>query len=218
MCGKIGKIFRNLFLVSALLLAAGAPVSAASRYVVQKFSFDARGFLTAPLTVDFGRETKNLHVEEIPQGANSRLLLIVFPSGDGDVAVLRLSGSRAYSIYKANLRDNSREEVIVLGLGAAGDKSVRLSEIAILGENQAGAIQLMPVNGFVPSDVLNAPLQLDGARDIILSAGGTGGKELRIAWDSANGEFATGGRTTVARPAPAPTAPGIKRDDGVFDE
>jgi hypothetical protein len=216
MCGKIGKIFSNLFLIFTLLLATGASASAASRYIVQKFSFDGRGFLTAPLTVDFGRETKNIHVEEITQSSNSRLLLIVFPSGDGDVTVLRLSGSRAYSLYKSNLRDNSREELIVLGLGAVEGKSVRLSEIAILGENQAGEIQLMPVNGFVPSDVLNAPLQLDGARDMILSAG-AGGKELRIAWDNANGEFVTGGKTPAGRTAPPP-ASAIKRDDGVFDE
>ena len=211
------KFFRCLFLACAASLAVNAVVSAESRYIAQKYSFDGKGVLSSTLTVKFGSETKTLYAEEIPQSGNSRLLLVAFPSGDGGVSVVRLSGSRAYSLYKVNLRDSSHEEVIILGLGAVNGRNVRLAEVVILGEDLAGPIRAMPVNGFLPLDVLNAPLQLDGRRDIILSAG-AGRKELRIMWDGVNGEFFTGERTAVAKTAAPDEKPVIKKDDSVFDE
>ncbi|MDR3349263.1 MAG: hypothetical protein LBO03_06635 [Acidaminococcales bacterium] len=219
------KLFYGLFFVCAAVFAAGAAVSAESRYIAQKYSFGGNGLLTSPLTVDFGNEPKTLYAEEIAQSGNSRLLLIAFPSGDGGVSVVRLSGSRSYSLYKANLRDNSHEEVIILGLGAVSGRYVRLAEVVILGKDRDGTIRAIAVNGFSPLDVLNAPLQMDGRRGIVLSAG-AGRKELRIMWDGVNEEFFTGDRAAVAdttAPAAAATAPdsgkpAIKKDDGVFDE
>ncbi|MDR2006222.1 MAG: hypothetical protein LBP78_03120 [Acidaminococcales bacterium] len=225
------KLFYGLLFACAALFAATAAVSAESRYIAQKYSFDGNGLLSSPLTVDFGGETKTLYAEEIAQNNNSRLLLIAFSTNGGGVSVVRLSGSRAYSLYKTNLRDSSREEVVILGLGAVTGRYVRLSEVVILGEDRTGTIKAIAVNGFSPLDVLNAPLQMDSRRDIVLSAG-AGRKELRIRWDSVNEEFFTGDRTpaaTIATPAAAQTAPAekptasadrpvIKKDDGVFDE
>jgi hypothetical protein len=211
-----GKFFCCLFLVCAALFAAVAPAAAESRYIAQKYSFDGKGFLSSPLTVDFGSQTKTLYVEEIPQSNNSRFLLIAFSADGGEVSVVRLSGSRSYSLYKANLRNASREEVIVLGLGAVNGKNVRLLEIVILGEDRAGTIKPMAVNGFLPLNVLNAPLQLDGRRGLVLSAG-AGRKDLRIMWDGVNEEFFTGDQAT-AKPAAPGEKPATTKDDGVFDE
>lgn len=208
---KIGKIISGIIAglaVSGLFFCG--EVSAETRYISQKYSFSSNGRLSNPLQADFGSGNKKLLVEKKEMANDKSLLLVALAIDDDDVFALQLFDSKDYSIYKLKLRDNMREEIVVLGLGPITGKKVQLREVYIIAENEDGEIKAMPVKGFTPKFVLNAPLQLDKARNIILPTQ-VGEKTLVIGWNKADGDFA------VVSGAVKSSA-SVEKDDGVFDE
>ncbi len=175
---------------------------AANRYIAQKYSFDATGALLTPLTADFGSVKKTAYVERKELSPDKRLLLVAYATGSDSVFAVQMFDSYNYSIYKVRLRDDKREEIVILGLGKPGEKRVPLQEIRIIGENTAGELVSFPVQGFQPAAVLNSPLQLDGDRVMRLSLG-VNGKDIKIYWDAAAEAFVC---ANSAAPTQAPAA------------
>ena len=185
------KLFHVVLLLGLLL--AVSPAAAENRHIMQRYSFNEQGLLSTHLTIDFGYDIKTPQVEKISMGGDRSLLLITFPLTGDRIFTLPLFNSLTYSIYKANLRDSSYEELVVFGLGKVEGISVQVREVCIIGLNQAGEISAMPVKNFSQSKVRNVPMQLDGRRNIMLSADKSG-RTYYIYWDPVAGEFAAGDR------------------------
>lgn len=184
--------FGVAFLVAGLLFVFSLnSVMAESRYLAQKYSFSATGSLVNPLEVDFGGITKTIYMDKKQIEKNRALLLVGFPTGVNDIFVKQLFDSETYSVYKVRLRDNSKEEIVVLGLSESDSRKVKLTEISIIGKDIYGGISAMSVKGFKPVTVLNTPLQLDGNRSIVLPLDGSG-TVMRIYWDNTEGAFVAG--------------------------
>lgn len=191
--------FSVAFLVAGLLFAISLNrVLAESRYLAQKYSFSATGSLVNPLEVDFGGITKTIYMDKKQIEKNRALLLIGFPVNNDDIFAKQLFDSETYSIYKVRLRDNNKEEIIILGLSESDSRKVKVTEISIIGKDVYGGISAMSVKGFKPVNVLNTPLQLDGNRSIVLPLDGSG-TVMRIYWDNAEGAFVAGMSETGAK-------------------
>ncbi len=189
MLKKFMGITLAVFFLSGLIIFTQPQSSwAENRYLAQKYGFDATGSLTSPLVIDFGSGSKTAHVASRDLATNRKLLLIAFAMPEEKVFALQLFDSSAYSLYRVKLRDSKREEIVVMGLGPAGDKKVLLKELFIIAQDEAGELKAMSVKGFSPETVLNAPMQLDGNRNIVLHLG-VSGKNMKIYWDAAAESF-----------------------------
>ena len=210
---KVNRTF-GAFLICLVvyLLVTPVQVSAETRHILQKYAFTTQGILANELIADFGSGQKKILVEKKELSETISLLLFAFAEDEDDVFALQLFNSRNYSIYKTNLRGKNHDEVVILGLGAISGKRVQLREIFIIAEDEAGVTQAMPVKGFTPVNVLNAPMQLDINNNILLPTQ-VGEKILRIAWSDANSEFVVteGGVAVVA-------SQNITKDESVFEE
>ena len=181
--------FKKLtFVLMVCLTFFSVSVYAESRYLPQKYVFDASGKLTSPLVADFGVQRKNVFIERTLITADKSLLLAAFPIDSENVFILKSTESRSYSVYKAKLRDNDREEVIILGLGPVNGKKIVLKEVYILAENDNAQVAVFRVKGFEETSVLNAPLQLNNNRSIVFPTE-VGNKNLEIYWNPADGSF-----------------------------
>lgn len=181
-----------VFLMVGLLFINSSQVAfGESRYLAQKYSFGVTGSLVNPLVVDFGGTTKTIYMDKKQLEKDKALLLVGFVLNSEDMFVKQLFNSETYSVYKARLRDNNKEELIVLGISDSDNKKVKVTEICIIGKDAFGGISAMNVKGFTPVNVLNAPLQLDGNRNIILPLDDSG-KLMRIYWDNSEGAFVAG--------------------------
>lgn len=189
--------------------ALAGSVYAENRHIMQKYAFTPQGALSTPLTVDFGSGQKNILIEKKDLSNEQKLLLLAFALDEDDVFALQLFASRDYSIYRTSLRDD-RQEIIVLGLGPVNGKKVQLKEMYIVGEDDAGAVTAMPVRGFVPVEVLNAPMNLDNNNSIVFPTQ-VGSKTLVVSWDKAGNAFVASGGNTVA-------SADVKKDANVFNE
>lgn len=184
--------FSVAFLVAGLLFVASLNrVLAESRYLAQKYSFSATGSLVNPLELDFGGITKTIYMDKKQIEKDRALLLVAFPLNSTDIFAKQLFDSETYSIYKVRLRDNNKEELVILGLSESDSKKVKVTEIYIIGKDVYGGISAMSVKSFKPVTVLNTPLQLDGNRSIVLPLDGSG-KLMRIYWDNVDGNFVAG--------------------------
>ncbi len=176
-----------LLVVGLIFMGFSGKGEAADRYLAHKYQFDATGALLTPLTADFGSYAKTAHVETKHLSSDRKLLLVAYYVKD-KIFALQMFNSREYSIYKAKLRDDSREEIVILGLGKEDGRRVQLNEICIIGENKDGVLEALPIKGFVSETVLNSHMQLDNTRSILMPLG-VSGKNIKIYWDSAAGNF-----------------------------
>lgn len=204
---KAGKILLILVVCFMFVTIFACGAFAETRYIAQKYSFTANGSLNTALSADFGSGNKNLLVEKKELSNDKNILLVAMAIDDEDVFALQLFDSKDYSIYKLKLRDDMREEVVILGLGPVAGKRVQLRELYIIAEDDDGEIRAMQAKGFTPKNVLNSPLQLDKARSIVLPTQ-VGEKTLVISWSKAEQSFVVDGGLSAS----------VKKDDGVFDE
>ena len=211
---KIRAIILATVLCLSFSLATFSQVSAENRHILRKYSFNADGSLANRMAVDFGSGEKKIFAEKKQFDANKKFLLFAFAINEDEVFIKQLFDSRDYSLYKVSLRDSAREEIIVLGLGPIDNKKVQLKEVYIIGEDDTGTVKAMPVKGFVPVNVLNAPLQLNRANKIVFPTQ-VGEKTVEISWSAAGNEFVVGNALNTSS---ASSNAEIEKDDSVFEE
>ena len=174
----VRKNFLKTGLVIGLLLATMPAIAAAeAKFLLNKQGFTAAGALKQTVTADFdGSGGKTVFAETKLLSPDRSALVLAVAENSGEAWALQLVDSASYVLYKTRLRDEVHEELVVLGLGREHGASVALKEVAVIGADDNGVIGLLPVSSFAAVDMLNAPLQQNTQRQILLPLSAESGR------------------------------------------
>jgi hypothetical protein len=144
----------------AVMLGMGGPAAGeAAQYFAPRYGLSANGQLQPPLTVEFQKGVPQKISASLTGAAGSEKVLVLgWQVGDG-VGLCTLHKGVEYALYKLDFRPG-KQDILVLSYGRRGTGKTHLNEVAVIGEDSLGVIRQLPVNGFVPTDVFNSPLQI----------------------------------------------------------
>lgn len=177
--------------VGVLLMTVPAVAGAEARFLLSKQVFTANGTLKQDIVADFDSSGgKNIFAETKPLSQDRTALVLAVTGNTGDAWALQLVDSVSYVFYKTRLRDEVHEELVVMGLGRERGTSITVKEVAIIGTDDNGTVGLLPLQGFNAVDILNAPLQQNTQRQVLLPLADDHGRAAaKLFWEPSKNAF-----------------------------
>ena len=174
-----------------LLLAVPAMAGAEARFLLTKQSMGISSGVKPGLVADFDSSGgKNIFAETKVLSSERMSLVLALTGSSGDAWAVQFVDSNSYVVYKTRLRDEVHEELIVMGLGREHGTSVTIKEMAIIGADEGGTIGLLPLRDFASVDILNAPLQQNTQRQVLLPLSADSGRApAKLIWEPSKNAF-----------------------------
>lgn len=174
-----------------LLLAVPAMAGAEARFLLTKQSMGISSGVKPGLVADFDSSGgKNIFAETKVLSPERMSLVLALTGSSGDAWAVQFVDSNSYVVYKTRLRDEVHEELIVMGLGREHGTSVTIKEMAIIGADEGGTIGLLPLRDFASVDILNAPLQQNTQRQVLLPLSADSGRApAKLIWEPSKNAF-----------------------------
>lgn len=185
------KFFAMALVVGVLFMTVSAVAGAEARFLLARQGFAADGTLKQGIVADFDSSGgKNIFAETKNLSQDRAALVLAVTGNTGDAWALQLVDSVSYVFYKTRLRDEVHEELVVMGLGREHGTTVTIKELAVIGTDDNGTVGLLPLQGFVPVDILNAPLQQNTQRQVLLPlSDGRGLAAAKLFWEPSKNAF-----------------------------
>ena len=174
-----------------LLLAVPAMAGAEARFLLTKQNMGISSGIKPGLVADFDSSGgKNIFAETRVLSPERMSLVLALTGSSGDAWAVQFVDSNSYVVYKTRLRDEVHEELIVMGLGREHGTSVTIKEMAIIGADEGGTIGLLPLRDFASVDILNAPLQQNTQRQVLLPLSADSGRApAKLIWEPSKNAF-----------------------------
>lgn len=186
------KKFLTMALVAGvLMMTVPAIAGAEARFLLAKQDFMANGTLKQGIVADFDSSGgKNIFAETKALSQDRAALVLAVTGNTGDAWALQLVDSVSYVLYKTRLRDEVHEELVVMGLGREHGAAVTIKELAVIGTDDNGTVGLLPLRDFAPVDILNAPLQQNTQRQVLLPLSDNHGlATAKLFWEPSKNAF-----------------------------
>ena len=186
-----GKNLAMGLVAGFLLLAVPAMAGAEARFLLTKQNMGISSGVKPGLVADFDSSGgKNIFAETKVLSPERMSLVLALTGSSGDAWAVQFVDSNSYVVYKTRLRDEVHEELIVMGLGRERGTSVNIKELAIIGADEGGVIGLLPLREFMPVDILNAPLQQNTQRQVLLPLSADSGRApAKLFWEPSKNAF-----------------------------
>lgn len=176
------RLLRTLVLAVCVLSLPLAAAEAANRYLVQGTRLSPTTAAMTPLSVEFDKGSPlKVHLKRLKDGS----MLMVSIQKDETVFLEQFSDSSVYMGFKLNMRDQQRQELVVLGFSNITDNRQVLQEIKVIASDGFGNLKSYPVRDFTPTEILRIPLQVNEKNALVVNQ--VGGTDMSIGWHG--GEF-----------------------------
>lgn len=173
------KILSSIVLAFCLVLMHISGAEASNRHIVQEQPLAAINTMTAPMSVNFAKNTPTqINIKKL---ADKSMLLICLEANNG-IFVEQFKESDKYVAIKLDARHDGKEDLAIIGMdGAFFPNIYTLNEIKIIGQDEFGSLRSYVVDKFNPIEVLRVPMQVNARGELVFSQ--VGGTDLTIAWN-----------------------------------